>query len=754
MKKIFTLAAAQLLIFSQFCSAQFQGKIYQPDSSIHMIWGSTPKKYPWCGGFNNPQFATADLNHDGLKDLVIYERSNGTVKTFINHGVAGNPDYQYAPHYADNFPPLENFLKLEDYNCDGVPDLIEGSTAGFGLYRGYYNTAGELSFNYYKDLWYTDPTGNSVNAYVAANDIPGVADIDGDGDLDFMSYSVLGSTISLYKNCQVEDHLPCDSVRVCFTDACWGKSYQGFDRKQNLAYNCSQFGTTTCRTVNDGSNNRTTLHQGNTICLLDIDADGDYDYLDGNISFPDIQLLINGKKQTTLQRDSIISQDTLWQSNGTQLHLPNWPAAFWVDYDQDGKKDILISPHAESSSENYRVGVYYKNTGTPTVPAFTFQTDTLIVGESIDVGSGSVPVLYDYNRDGKLDLFIGSDGFYNNGSLRSKIAYYQNTSVTNNPSFTLVTDDFMGLSAENYQGAALGFGDLDTDGKDDLVVGHTNGTISYFRNTAATAADQPVWTLAQNALKDAAFNTINVGGFAAPLVYDMNKDGKPDLLVGYQAGYIYYYQNNGPSGTALGLQKITNKLGNAHTDAFSGYSTPYIGKMDNMGKDYLVMGSYSGNIYRYDDFQSGNVSSNFTRIDSQYSLINIPLRSAPAIGDIDGDGKYEMIIGNSLGGLFLYKQNGVVSVNNVSYNGNSANCTVYPNPAKDVLNLAWNQGFATTGTVEIGLYNMMGQRLLYTTATGNSQKTEMSLANIPSGIYCCIMQCADKRFVTNVTIVK
>ncbi|PZF72494.1 T9SS type A sorting domain-containing protein [Taibaiella soli] len=754
MKKLFTLAVAQLLILGQYCHAQFQGKIYQPDTSVHIYWGNTPKKFAWTGGFNNPQFAMADLNHDGVKDLVIYERSTGGVKTFINHGVAGNPDYQYAPHYADNFPVVENFLKLEDYNCDNIPDLIQGSVAGFGIYKGYYNSNNELSFTYYKDLWYKDPTGNSVNCYVAVNDIPGVADIDGDGDLDFMSYSVLGNAISLYKNCQMEEHMSCDSIVACFADACWGKSYQGFDRKQNLAYSCSQGGTNSCRLANPDGAQRTTLHQGNTICLIDIDADGDYDYLDGNISFADVQLMVNGRSQFAQPRDSMISQDTTWQMNGFQAHMPNWPSVFWIDYDQDGLKDILISPHAEGSSENYRVVMYYKNTGTASAPVYSYQTDTLIVGETVDVGSLSYPVFYDYDRDGKLDLFLGSAGFYNNGPLRSKVSYYQNTSTTGNPSFTLVTDDFMGLWANNYQGASLAFGDLDEDGKDDMVIGHLDGTVSYFRNTAATAADQPIWVLAQNALKDAAYNTINVGGSASPVIYDMNKDGKPDLLIGYQAGYIYYYQNNGPSGTALGLQKITNKLGNAHTEPFSGFSKPYIGKMDNTGKDYLVMGSFSGALYRYDGFQNGNVTTDYVRVDSQYSYINLPYYSAPAIGDVDGDGKYEMIIGNVLGGLYLYKQNGVVSVNNVSYNGNSINCSVYPNPARDQLNISWNNGFATSGTVEIGLYNMMGQRLVYSTAAGNIQKTELSVANIPSGVYCCIMQCADQKFVTNVTIIK
>jgi hypothetical protein len=37
-------------------------------------------------------------------------------------------------------------------------------------------------------------------------------------------------------------------------------------------------------------------------------------------------------------------------------------------------------------------------------------------------------MLFDYDKDGKLDLFVGSDGYYQStGLLRSKVLYYQAT---------------------------------------------------------------------------------------------------------------------------------------------------------------------------------------------------------------------------------------------------------------------------------------------------------------------------------------
>lgn len=75
-----------------------QATFYQPDTTVKVTAYGQPMTLAWAGGFNNPQFAICDLNHDGKKDLVIYE-SYSSLKTFINVGSAGNPDYRYAPEY-------------------------------------------------------------------------------------------------------------------------------------------------------------------------------------------------------------------------------------------------------------------------------------------------------------------------------------------------------------------------------------------------------------------------------------------------------------------------------------------------------------------------------------------------------------------------------------------------------------------------------------------------------------------------------
>src|SRR5690606_15332160 len=136
------------------------------------------------------------------------------------------------------------------------------------------------------------------------------------------------------------------------------------------------------------------------------------------------------------------------------------------------KRDILVSPHDLAAAENYKCIALYRNTGTAATPVFTYQHDTFMIEHSIDAGSASYPVLYDYNRDGRLDLFVGSDGYYQpGGSYRSRISYYQNSVSGSKTSLTWQTGDFNGISAEGFAGAAPAFGDINGDGMDDMLLG-------------------------------------------------------------------------------------------------------------------------------------------------------------------------------------------------------------------------------------------------------------------------------------------
>jgi hypothetical protein len=759
-------------------AAVAQTKIFLPDTSIKVFAFGQEQVLAWCGGFNNAQFTMGDLNHDGLQDLVVFESYN-SLRTFINMGTAGHPNYRYAPEYALNFPPLYDYCVLADYDRDGIPDLFHQGGYGFEVFKGYYNAANQLCFNFYEDLWYFNDasTGSGPgNAFNNPGDIPAIVDVDNDGDLDFISYNITGGTMNYYRNMQVEYGMPNDSIHIDLWDECWGKVFQGYNRTHTLAQTCDNSSLT--RNPGTGGMERTT-HQGNTPCLFDWDMDGDYDYLDGSISFNEMTFLKNGRMEfNPTGADSMYYQDTMWQNGGvggTQIELPIWPAAFNVDIDQDGKKDILVSPNIGLTCMNYDNVWYYKNESTPGAPNWVFQSKSYLGDQSIDLGTGAYPILFDYNKDGKLDLFIGSDGYrQTTGGLQSKMSYYQNTGTTSSPAFTLQTDNLLNMFSLNFAGAAPAIGDIDNDGKSDLIIGHSDGTLTYYKNNAASESVTPNWQLTELVLTDMNGDTINTGGYSAPAIYDLNKDGKPDLIIGNVYGTLEYYRNVSTTPGSIKLKLMSTTLGNVLVDTnevYGMYSTPFFGKVDTTGVDYLLVGSNSGNIYEFTGFQTGNdsdleypmINAHFSYIDSIHNWYNNyyytssgtgvyeNLRTAPCVGDIIGDGSYEMLVGEKKGGVELYKLK-VNTENEPIVTSEQGKVIVYPNPAKETLNISWND--ISEPNVQISVINMEGQYLFSSSAPSSLNHTSIPLSSLSTGMYVCILQSGANRYYNKFTVIR
>src|SRR5262245_34304754 len=128
------IAAAAFVLTGSVARAQF-GTIYLEDSSIQVVQSGQKRNLAWCGGFNSPNFATPDLNHDGLNDLVVYEWKERTIRTFLNKGTSSAAYYIYSPSFAKSFPLCYDYVYMPDYNRDGVPDLVQRGGQGFAIYK-------------------------------------------------------------------------------------------------------------------------------------------------------------------------------------------------------------------------------------------------------------------------------------------------------------------------------------------------------------------------------------------------------------------------------------------------------------------------------------------------------------------------------------------------------------------------------------------------------------------------------------------
>ena len=667
-----------ILSFFVFTTTKAQYYGFEQVDTVLVYENGAEVAYPWAGGLNAVQFSTIDLNDDGIEDLFVFDRTGNKILTFIKNGA----NYTYAPQYETFFPELHSWVLLRDYNCDGKKDIFSYVSGGIGLW---FNTSsnGVLSFEKKTSPYIESHQYNSTtNLFVSKVDIPDISDVDGDGDLDVLTFGVLGARIEYHKNMRVELGYACDSIVYELKNSCWGH----FLETGSNTNVCILKDTCSPSSNVPNPEKEQLKHTGSTILSLDLNNDGVRDILLGDVSFPNIIGLTNDNLGVNLNT-SMISQDTAFPTYDTPIDLGVFPATFYEDVDNDNVKDLLVSPNIQDNTENIESVWWYKNNGTNTAPVFNLQQTDFLQGEMIDYGRSAYPVLFDYNNDGLLDLFVSSFGVYNStlpNNYSSKIAFYLNTGTATTPIYTLQTLDFQNISSFNI-GYALHpcFGDLDNDGDIDLLLGTYSGNVVWLENTSGSLSSMNL-TIAPQIVQDDNGNNIDVGASAKPFLFDFDEDGDLDLVIGEERGNLNYYENAGSlSLPTWRLQSET--FGNVEVSEWwttIGNSIPWVIKNNN-NEIQLFVGSESGNLYHYSNV-TNNLTGSFTGMDTITTVNNGP-NGAPTLGNLNNDAYLDLIIGNERGGVTLfYGKEGTAPDFITEY---TKEWNVYPNPFKDLINI-------------------------------------------------------------------
>lgn len=125
-----------------------------------------------------------------------------------------------------------------------------------------------------------------------------------------------------------------------------------------------------------------------------------------------------------------------------------FPAAFHLDIDKDGKRDLLVSPNSRSFTQLFEGMWFYHNSGTDAAPIFEFQQNDLFQDRMLDFGEGACPLPFDHNGDGLMDLIVANAGYSSADPITKQdplLALLENTGTTTAPTFNMITDDYMGL---------------------------------------------------------------------------------------------------------------------------------------------------------------------------------------------------------------------------------------------------------------------------------------------------------------------
>jgi len=724
---------------------------------------------PWCGGWSNPQFSNIDLNGDGRPDLFVFEPGSADLNsnpddkilTFLN---IGNGQYQYYPEYESYFPPLQYWALLVDYNHDGKADIFTYSAGGSGIdvYKNISDKNGlkfkkvTFSTNVNKDLvCYTDKWKDTFNIFVSYNTIPVIADLDGDGDVDIISFDPAFLTAYYYKNMTVENGYNADSIHFAFTNptTCWGKFQTTYSVASPVKIGGAFIGC--------GQSMKRNLHGASSMLAVDMDNDGDMDLLYGNLYGNQITQMTNGRIQNgkvKLKTDSIISADSgIFGSH--KINVSVYPAAYLVEATGDTLNDIVIAPMDGANDTPNHKTFLYRNTGNQ-VPGNHFQlvTDNFLQETMLDYGEHAAPAFVDFNGDGLMDLVIATRSNLYGGYSSDHLMLYENIGTAKKAVYKKVDDDFASMKKYNLAYLSPTFADLDGDGRPDMLVGTAGGNVMYFKNVADSGGSLKMKLISN------IFSNVQGGSYSTPCFAHISSDTVFDIVMGTNAGTFLYYKNIGNSKSPV-FNLVTSNFGGVRTNLYywvptkydahgnvidsmqkmqsSGRSSPVIGDFDHDGKLDMVSGSSFGEMFFYFDI-TDNLNGKFTRTDTVfYNTLknakenkNLGLITMPAAADINGDGYPELLVGNNMGGIFFYGSQKVklgIDNNLLTSPFSNAEFDVFPNPAHQSINVTINDNIG--GSSNLSISNILGESVYNKKITGDESISKLDVSGLKPGFY-------------------
>jgi hypothetical protein len=712
---------AAVLYFSSF---QMMAQIVlEPYHEIVVSDGTKTYPTPWIGGLNSGQYNKADLNGDGLTELIIYDRSAQTYQIWQQSDgsfITANDLCVLLPDIPDGW------VLFVDYDQDGKKDIFSNGSRGIVVFRNISTENEPVQWQKVADPLLTQGFTIKINLIANQADVPAITDIDNDGDIDILVYNfAIGGYIRYNKNLSMEKYGHADSLDFEISTRTWGEF-------EECECNLFAFNGQTCDDLDDG---RVNHPGGKALLAFDADGDGDKDLLVGHEQCIELYFYEN---MGDLDSAYMTGYSSMFPNESKPANFHIFPAGYLEDLDFDGVKDLIVTPSFE---DNYdfridfaRSNWFYKNVNTNAQPEFEFQTASLMQQQGVDLGENSVPAFADINANGKLDLVVAANGYKNGDHYSGYVTHYSNTGTNSEPSFTHESADFMQLSTLNLMNPTVQFMDFDANGSPDIIysgfVLQEMAPKSWLLLNQAGSGAAMLFNIEQK-IAIALPDEVDPGD--TPHFTDVDDDGNTDLLLGKANGALVYYRNKSDDTFELADESFLDIERDFSQERLSlSVST---GDIDGNGQTDLLVtdASGAGRIYfeYQDQINSTPISTELmyeNTVSGKKELVKFDTRSWCVGADLFALGTESIIAGGIRGGLQFFKNNATGIGGN---DPNSLQVRIYPNPVFEstVLTINANQDL----TVE--LLTLLGQSIREPFDVRKFTSTNLDIQNLQNGPY-------------------
>ncbi|QDH79194.1 T9SS type A sorting domain-containing protein [Echinicola soli] len=650
----------------------------------------------FAGGINAAQIQSMDINGNGDEELIIWDINSRNIKVFEQH----EEGYTHLPYMHHFFPEdVSGFLVLADFDGDGKKDLFTSTAFGIKAYRN--TTSQGQSFPTWEVAENFLKLENGSNFQANNLDVPAIQDVDGDGDLDVVTFNfAAGDYLEYYQNTSIERNGVAGIDGYANAKVRWGNFE--FCGCGNFSFGRTCDGNPISRKLPPNQENNAIQHSGgHSILLKDFNDDGILDLVMGQDECSTLYYLPNQGSNT----------EPLFTSFSTSLpgfgNLPEFPVFQVGQFLSD---HLLIS--LNSSQTTLTAGIdfsqsIYQLSENSTPP---LHTSAFLQEDMVDLGENTRPFFKGNNSAGQL---IVTANTIQDGQPVGQAFHY----AWNSESMSLSTTDYLDLST-------LGLTDLQY--------------IEY------TSSSQQAYVLVSGVnIVDFVLNRNLLLGRSGTAADELTSISIPNITLRPNDSFDFY-QYNSEDFMLLARQTgelLRYRVNFEEVPTFELLNEEYLGFSDNPSRRNLAVKSVAANgslgLYTVDQRGILSYLPDFIHSNSpQTELLTLPNGNMTAtrlgrntwiatVPEAFG-GKTHLILGNNGGGLQFLEDisNGI----DPPVDG-QLQVNLYPNPSNGPVYLVSNE----SGKARI--FNSLGQILVEEFNIEANVRAEMDMRTLASGMY-------------------